>query len=149
MRADLPKIVQPLLAFMRHCRKRRSAPLLLFIIASCIASYSPIMAQNQTSNREKSDDRRLDLLFNRILLTLPEEQQSKVDSATMVRNSQQIKMKSTKSDGLCKEPIDKAEKLRDLPEPLRAQVEHAMKDMEQRTQDRKAQFLESRPGKKK
>ena len=93
--------------------------------------------------QEKKDEKQLDFLFDRILQALPEGERTKVDSAATVK----IDRKNiTGPSGYAREHeavITPRERLKELPDELKVQVERAISDMEQRKEDRKAQFRES------
>jgi hypothetical protein len=152
-------------AFLRHSGAGGDASLLTPIYRSvlrtmhlavgfCIISLYPVFAQNQSEPPKKPEEKRLDLLFERIMQTLPDEARVKVDSAATQKNSRGPAVEKAKRAAADKKntdtekAFDKTTRLRELPPELKAQVERAMVDMNERNLERKAQFIESRHKKK-
>jgi hypothetical protein len=152
MRVDVQKPIQSLHAFVRHhCGGGRYCPLPIFpaiVIALLgtmgLSTPGAVSAQDRTdSNVPAGDEKRMDLLFDRIMRTLPEGERTKVDSAATVkidRNRISEKPLHGPEHGDATPP---RERLKELPDELKVQVERAITDMEQRKEDRKAQFRES------
>ena len=152
MRDDVQKPIQSLHAFMRHhFGGGLCSPLLIFrgvILAATAALLlaSGVSAQeNGDSNKQVNNEKRLDLLFDQIMQTLPEGARSKVDSAATVKTDRRpIPGVSSAGNMEHNNAHSPRERLSELPDDLKAQVERAITDMEQRKEERKAQFRESR-----
>ncbi len=150
MRDDVQKPIQSLHAFLRHhFGGGRNCPSPIFrsmvtIVAIVLLGTTAGGAQDRSdSNGQIDDEKRMDLLFDRIMRTLPEGERSKVDSAATVkidRNRINDKQSHTSERA---DIITPRERLKELPDELKVQVERAITDMEQRKEDRKAQFRES------
>lgn len=150
MKDDVQKPIQSLHAFVRHhFGGGRYCPSPIFrsmIVIAALVLFGTVAASAQERNDSKgqaNDEKRMDLLFDRIMKTLPEGERSKVDSAASVkidRNLVSEKQAHTSERG---EIITPRERLKELPDELKVQVERAITDMEQRKEDRKAQFRES------
>ena len=150
MRVDVQKPIQSLHAFVRHHLgggHHCPSPIFRSMIAiAALVLFGTVAASAQDHSDSKgqaNDEKRMDLLFDRIMKTLPEGERSKVDSAASVkidRNLVNEKQAHTSERG---EIITPRERLKELPDELKVQVERAITDMEQRKEDRKAQFRES------
>jgi hypothetical protein len=146
--------IQSLNAFGRHINGGSNAALPLFLIKPLVhlvavitcLSISTTSAQPKDTNKLPSDEKQIDLLFDRIMKTLPDAERSKVDSAATVQTH-----RSTTSQGVIPpavreretSPKTTAQRVEDLPPELRAQVERTINSMESRREERKAQFRET------
>ncbi len=124
-------------------------------IGLCLVFVNTGSAQNPPTNDSNSDARRLDILFDRIMQTLPDEARMKVDSAATVKGTRQtapeknkVSKDADRNGKTDKDPPAPPTRLRELPPELKEQVERAMADMKDHTVERNAQFLESRHRKK-
>ena len=152
------KSIRSLYAFLRQVGRRVSPSTLLFQsigreiiflwVGLCFMFYPQVWAQDQPSDPKKKEEKRLDLLFDRIMQTLPNEARSKVDSAATMKSLHQRLPEKIKTVGEDKKKIEESTRLRELPPELKEQVERALADMKERSLERKAQFIESRHGKK-
>lgn len=111
--------------------------LLLFLPFQSLQAQSPSAA-----GTESGSDARLDVLFDQIMETLPEEKRMKVDSAGTTRPDPRAGSHDPLS-GTRQIQEDHSERLRELPEELRIQVERVITDIEQRKEERKERFRES------
>ncbi len=99
-----------------------------------------------TNNIEITDEKRLDLLFDRIMDALPDGERGKVDSATSRefthrnQNTEPLMVKRERES----ESTPHQARMGELPEEIKTQVERAIMEMELRKEERKAQFRESR-----
>ena len=153
MKVDVQKPIQSLHAFVRH--HFGGEPLGSFpVFRSTIAVMSILLlgsgmvsAQDRDrsdSNAQVNEEKRLDLLFDRIMQTLPEGERTRVDSAATVKVDRNTVNGNTSAQPSEHEKgIAPRERLKELPDELKVQVERAITDMEKRKEDRKAQFRES------
>jgi hypothetical protein len=158
MKVFAPKPIQSLQAFMCHGSGRRPTgflPLLcheftysLFYIVACLILCmllcSSVYAQDNSADLSPSKEKRLDMLFDRIIQTLPDNLKIKVDSATTIKTNRPPSNEKPRSIKDPKKNAIETASLNGLPEEVKAQVERAMAQMQERKQERKAQFLESR-----
>ena len=152
MRANAQKPIQSLHTLWRHYYGGSIAALPLFSMismrkfflfsAAIVALGLPSTAQDHEAGQKMSEEKQLDLLFNKIMQTLPDGMRAKVDSAATVKVEHRRVSEEASSKRLS-ESLPTHERLRKLPDELKAQVERAIIDMEQRKEERKAQFLES------
>jgi protein-tyrosine-phosphatase len=114
------------------------------IVAIVLLGTTAGGAQDRSdSNGQVNDEKQMDLLFDRIMRTLPEGERSKVDSAATVKiDRNRINDKQSHTSERT-DIITPRERLKELPDELKVQVERVITDMEQRKEDRKAQFRES------
>ncbi len=159
MKVSAFKSIQSLHAFVRHLRRRSGQSLLLlhkvtgirtilFISGLCIFFSFPAVAQDKLSDPKKSEENRLDLLFDRIMRTLPDEERTRVDSAAAMKSNHAMPSEKANTADDFKKVNDQTTRLRELPPALKEQVERAMEDIKERNLERKAQFIDSRRGKK-
>lgn len=161
VRGALTPSIQSVHAFMRHLRGRSGLPLLpsiqptwrwriVFFTLMCMTLSLPAIAQDQRQAQNKIEEKRLDLLFNRIMQTLPNQERSQVDSAAVMKSTTRRAMEKTQAVSAPKRIIVETEttRVRQLPPELKEQVERAMADMKDRSVERKAEFIEARHGKK-
>ena len=152
MKVVAQKPIQSLHAFGRHFNGGSIAalPLLFtrnlryhffFLVFSAAFVFS-LSAQQRDTNPSSTDEKRLDLLFEGIMLTLPNEMRSEVDSAASVKVNRRSPT-ATPENSRPHEPVSNETRLRELPDELKVQVERAIADMEKRKEERKAQFRES------
>ena len=145
MKVNVQNPIQSLQTFGCHFNRGRSAalPLIFSFLFAAIFFVTGVSAQND-SRPASVDEKRLDLLFNEIMETLPDQERSRVDSAATVttRSKQLPQSPSTESHRNGTVPVQT--RLNGLPDELRGQVERAIVDMEQRKEERKIQFRESR-----
>ena len=153
MKARVQKPIQSLHAFRRYHfgGGHFCPPLILRTVLFCILAgwfgTGTVSAQDiGDSNRQGADGKRLDLLFDQIMRTLPEGARSKVDSAATVKVDRRSTVPATAAPDKLNagDAAQPRERLNDLPDELKAQVERAISDMEQRKEERKAQFREFR-----
>jgi hypothetical protein len=154
--------IQSLRVFVRHVRGGGGVPLpplpllraarriACFVLFLFVILNSPAVAQDQTAVTAKNEEKRLDLLFDRIMQTLPDRERNLVDSAAVTKNATHGAVdKARDRDGAGKPAAEtETTRLRELPPELKEQVERAMADMKERNLERKAQFIEARRGKK-
>lgn len=118
----------------------------IMVIVCC---FTLVTAQTEQPRGERHPDAvRMDQLFNQIMQTLPDGAKSRVDSASAAgkpvvgtaveRSEQQRAVQAALHQ----------ERLQGLSDELKAQVEHAIYDMEKRKAERKAEFIEQQQGKK-
>jgi hypothetical protein len=113
---------------------------LLFLVFMIHSPY----AQSQNTPAAKPDsDARLDVLFDQIMETLPEEKRSRVDSAGSTRPEQRPDSPEASSGNRPEVITPNSARLRQLPQELRVQVERVIADIEQRKEARKERFRES------
>ncbi|MBN1757176.1 MAG: hypothetical protein JW863_02595 [Chitinispirillaceae bacterium] len=151
MKVDVQKPIQSLHAFMRHHFGEGlsgSSPIfrstVIIMTVLFLGTGIPSAQDRSDSNVQVNDEKRLDLLFDRIMQTLPEGERTRVDSAATIkvdRNS--VTEKSSVQTSGHEPVITPRERLKELPDELKVQVERAITDMEQRKEDRKTQFRES------
>jgi hypothetical protein len=148
MKDDVQKPIQSLHAFMcHHFGGGLFFPPLIFrgVLLVALAVCGVSAQESGDSNKQVSNEKRLDLLFDQIMQTLPEGARSKVDSAATVKTDRRPVSGVTsagKMDHITAH--SPRERLSELPDDLKAQVERAITDMEQRKEERKAQFRDSR-----
>ena len=151
MRVDVQNPIQSLHAFMRHHfgegGRNSSSPISrnLLIVATvlCIGAGTLVAQDKPDSGTPVNDAKRMDQLFDRIMQTLPEGERSKVDSAAAVKIDRKRVSEKASTQSAEHDNITPRERLRELPDELKVQVERVITDMEQRKEDRKAQFRES------
>jgi len=157
MNADVQKPIQSLLSFRRHSSGGSIAalPPISFIAAIAIGvlTFSSLLVaeQPEDTNKQSTSEKRLDLLFNKIMQTMPDEARGRVDSASaVVREEPHQAMHQEQRSGTGQEhSAEEGERrlrtrLQELPDDLKAQVERTITEMQQRKEERKAQFRESR-----
>lgn len=154
MRADVQKPIQSLHSFGRHYYRGRCAALPLVIFdARLLLSILLLMifiamasAEQQDTNRQDSEEKQLDVLFDRLMQTMPDGAREQVDSAGSVA----VERRKITQSGIMTEQQRKTGKIgsdardRLLPDELKAQVERTIVEMKERKAERKAQFRESR-----
>ncbi len=149
MKAVVQKPIQSLHAFGRHSNRGRNAALpLVFRCRNMVMTVATVMlavsaTAQQTDTGDHTDEKRLDLLFDRIMQALPGDMRSQVDSAgseNMERHG--IRVETGPKD--THEESGTQIRMRELPEELKSQVERAITDLEKRKEERKAKFRETR-----
>lgn len=155
MRAHVQKPIQSLQTFRRHFLGGSFAALPSnFICTAAVVLFLWCVApgnaqQPDDSNTQHAAEQRLDALFNKIMQTMPNEVRERVDSAsTIVREDRRP---GEKKESLSPESRKGSEserrlnnRLNELPDNLKTQVEETIAEMQQRNEKRKAQFRESR-----
>ena len=126
----------PLLFFRPH--------LLLIVAVTCLTTGSAIAQQKDTNNLP-SDEKQIDVLFDRIMNTLPNAERMKVDSAASTQARSRDPQKRTPPAFRERETMPKtaARRVEELPPELKAQVERTINSMESRRDERKVQFRET------
>lgn len=144
MKAVVQNPIQSFNALGRHIFRGSifSLPLFFSTLIVLLFSVYPLQAQSQNNGAKPDSDTRLDVLFDQIMETLPEEKRSRVDSAGTKRAEQQADSPET-SRNRSEESAATATRLRQLPQELRVQVERVIADIEQRKEERKERFRES------
>lgn len=148
MKAVVQKPIQSLHSFGCHDYRGRCAALplisqsMLIIFMVTIFFANAVVAQQQDATGAKVDEKRLDLLFDRIMETLPDDEQTRVDSAASIKVDR--RNNPSLSETRQHETVPVHTRLQELPDELKVQVERAIEDMEQRKEERKTQFRESR-----
>jgi hypothetical protein len=155
--------IQSLRAFSRQSRGRGGAPLLPSLWRGAARRFvccavplffflsTPAYTQDTNGAAPKIEEKRLDVLFDRIMQTLPDRERNLVDSAGEARSASRgaaAARAQAKDDGKKPQAGAEANRLRDLPPELKEQVERAMADMKERNDKRQAQFIDARRGKK-
>lgn len=143
MKAVVQNPIQSFNALGRHIFGGGGTTLPLFFLFTVIFIFSvhTLQAQSQDTGAKPDSDARLDVLFDQIMETLPEEKRSRVDSAGNRRSEQQPD--SPETSGMSEEATSTDARLRQLPQELRVQVERVIADIEQRKEERKERFRES------
>lgn len=158
MRVDVTKPIQSLHAFGRHCRGGRSIAALPLHFPCPIRMKTAIFAMFTiimpivSSNGQAADgtpvvkEKKIDHLFDRIMESLPDAARTEVDSAgSAAERRQSHTSDAANPSGIRKqETVEQQLRRQELPDDLKAQVERAIDDMEQRKEHRKMQFRESR-----
>jgi hypothetical protein len=135
--------IQSLYAFRRQVSGGgfSARPLYGFLLLLlCIPVF--ILGAEPPDTSPRNNEAQLDVLFDQIMESLPDGMKSKVDSAGVVRSQRVHDTPATRENPDVQEQSTSA-RLRELPKELKLQVERAIKDMEQRKEERKAQFRES------
>jgi hypothetical protein len=154
MKVVQKKPIQSLNAFRRHSNGGSNAALPLlyypirFLMVSAIIGLfvTTAIAQQKDTNKLPSDEKQIDLLFDRIMKTLPDAERSKVDSAAsaqLLRHETRTTAAAAPAHEREIAPRVGAKRIEDLPPELRAQVERTINSMESRREERKAQFREN------
>lgn len=115
-------------------------PVLLFLV---FIVQSPHAQSPSTTATKPDSDARLDVLFDQIMETLPEEKRSRVDSAGNTRPEQHSHSHEASTESRVKNGMATSARLQQLPQELRVQVERVIADIEQRKEERKERFRES------
>lgn len=152
MRADVQKTIQSLHSFGRHFFGGGFAALppltfskypILGIVLVVFVNIST--AQAQDANRQTIEEKRLDLLFDRIMQSMPDSTKKQIDSAASIANdhlnSSQKVFKAEKQ--LINEKTVTKTTAHELPDELKAKVERTIAEIQERKEERKAQFRES------
>jgi len=153
--------IQSLHAFIRRLRGRIGEPLppllsatqrsrfVFFLVVLGMTMNPSIFAQDQVLAQENNNEKRLDLLFDRIIQSLPARERSRVDSAAGMKGASREAIEKIRArDAAKKTSESEATRFRELPPDLKDQVERAMADAKERGEERKAQFIDGRHGKK-
>lgn len=144
MKAVVQNPIQSLNALGRHLFRGSTTALPLFFPTLLILffSFTTPRAQSIAGGNDSDNDTRLDVLFDQIMETLPEEKRLKVDSAGNARSVQRPQSPEILS-GNRTEDNGHSARLRELPQELRVQVERVISDIEQRKEERKERFRDS------
>ncbi|MBN1575477.1 MAG: hypothetical protein JW913_02940 [Chitinispirillaceae bacterium] len=153
MRVVVKKSIQSLHAFGRHFHGGSIAALPLYF-AQCLPTFfltiflivfatTSSIAQQQDTNPKTADAKRIDLLFDQIMETLPDGMRMKVDSAASMKTDRREQASKPLSVTRERESSDQKTRMHELPDELKVQVERAIENMELRKEVKKAEFRES------
>ena len=145
MKAVVQNPIQSFIALGRHLIGGSDTTLPLFFSALLIpvVLIQPLQAQSHDTGTKHDSDSRLEVLFDQIMETLPEEKRSRVDSAGNTRPEQRPDLSETVSGNRSGDITPTSARLKQLPQELRVQVERVISDIEQRKEERKERFRES------
>jgi hypothetical protein len=151
MRAVVQKSIQSLHSFGRHFYGGGFAALPPFtfkypifgIVLAVFVNFPT--AQEQDTNRQAIEEKRLDLLFDRIMQSMPDSTKKQIDSAASIANDHlNLNQKVFKAEKqLTTENTTTKTMVHELPDELKAKVERTIAEIQQRKEERKAQFRES------
>lgn len=146
MKAVVQNPIQSLPALGCHLFSGRATalPLIFTGLILIVLSVDSLQAQSRDTGIKPDNDARLELLFDQIMETLPEEKRSRVDSAGAASRNPRPDTPEAVSGSRDHEPPSTSARLRELPQDLKVQVERVIADIEQRKEQRKERFRESR-----
>lgn len=154
MKANVQKSIQSLHSFWCHFSGGSIAalPLLSFfkiVMVSSLLCATLVSAQQGDTNRQVVEEKRLDLLYDKIMQTMSSDLRERFDSAATFSGERKAPVNRTegnRSAPLTSTHNDAALKARmnELPDDLKLQVERAITEIQKRNEERKAQFRESR-----
>jgi len=145
MKAVVQNPIQSFNALGRHIfgGSTTALPLFFLFLLVLVFSVHTSQAQSQTTGTNPDSDARLDVLFDQIMETLPQEKRSRVDSAGNSRPEQHANSPETSTGNRTRGEVSTSKRLQQLPQELRVQVERVISDIEQRKEERKERFRES------
>jgi hypothetical protein len=123
--------------------------------AAAVLAAGPVFAEGDGDwkNSPKNDTlKKVDAIFNEIMLSLPQEMKAKIDSAR-IRSDEKKNVTGAEdsakqaAEGLEKSAQEQKNRLtEELSKELRLQIENAIQEMEKRKNDRDVELKEMRRG---
>jgi hypothetical protein len=123
--------------------------------AAAVLAAGPVFAEGDgdRKNSPKNDTlKKVDAIFNEIMLSLPQEMKAKIDSAR-IRSDEKKNVTGAEdsakqaAEGLEKSAQEQKNRLtEELSKELRLQIENAIQEMEKRKNDRDVELKEMRRG---
>ncbi len=153
MKEVAQKSIQSLHAFRRHFKGGSISALPrifkihdLFFLPAVITMflYVNICAEQKDTSLPQGggEEKRLDLLFEGIMESLPHEIRKEIDSAAGVRTERRRPVEMPENRKSPEVTPSQVRGFNELPDELKIQVEHAISDMEKRKEERRSQFRE-------
>jgi len=154
MKANVKKPIQSLHSFWCHLSGGSIAALpsiyfFVFVTGGLLLCTTPLAAQQDDSNKQHTEEKRLDLLYDKIMQNMTSEVRERFDSASTSHAAHKtpVSRPNVTSDvpyTSLQSDVQLKARLHELPDNLKVQVERAITDMQKRKEERKAQFRESR-----
>lgn len=142
------KLIQSLLAFMRHFNYyiimlRILSSIIIVLNLIFIVTGEPPMVTPKDSNSSNKEEKKLEVLFDDIMTSMPQETKVKVEAAKEQRKKNEtVKENIPDKDTPLLQESNSNIPIKELPPEIREKVENLINQMDRKMEERKTRMRE-------